>query len=92
MGIKFAGSRMKVINHVGICTGKGKMIFADGVVEGKIIAPKHNDHKGREFDLFMQVDGTDRPMLEYSTEEKNKFSHRGLAVENLLAILRKENK
>lgn len=88
MGVKFAGSRIKVVNHVGICRGEDDFIFTKGVVEGNIVAPTHNDHKGREFDLFMVVDGTDKPMLEYSTEEKNKFSHRGRAMDNLLEILK----
>lgn len=88
MGKKFAGTRMKVVNHIGICRGKGDFVFATGIVEGIIVAPTHNDHKGREFDLFLIADGTDKIMLEYSAEEKNEFSHRGKAVRNLLDILK----
>lgn len=89
-GVKFTGSRMKVANHIGLCMGKGDTIFVDGVVEGKIISPKNNDHQGKEFDIFFQVDGTDKPLIEYSTEEKNKISHRGLAMKNLIEILKKK--
>ncbi len=91
-GVKFAGTRIKIVNHIGLCLEGGKMILTLGVVEGNIVAPKDNDHKGREFDIFMQVDGTNKPMIEFSPEEKNKFSHRGLAMKNLLEILNKENK
>ncbi len=91
MGQKFAGSRMKIVNHVGLCRGEDNFIFTKGEVAGEIISPTHNDHKGREFDLFFKVDGTDKVMLEYSTEEKNEFSHRGLAMKNLIEILEKEN-
>jgi inosine triphosphate pyrophosphatase len=91
MGTKFAGSRMKVINHIGLSRGENDIILAEGSVEGKIIAPKDNNHEGREFDLFFQVDGTDKVMMEFPTEEKNKFSHRGKALDNLIEILKKEN-
>jgi non-canonical purine NTP pyrophosphatase (RdgB/HAM1 family) len=91
MGKKFAGTRMKVVNHVGLCRGEDHFIFTEGVIEGDIIAPTHNNHNGREFDLFMKVDGTNKVMLDYTIEEKNEFSHRGLAMKNLLEILAKEN-
>jgi len=90
MGKKFAGSRIKIVNYIGLKRGDDDIILTEGVVEGSIIAPKHNNHHGREFDLFVQVDGMDKVMLEYPTEEKNKFSHRGKAMKNLFKILEKE--
>ncbi len=92
MGMKFAGSRVKVVGFLGLCRGKGDIVIAEGVVNGQIVHPKDSDHKGRDFDLFVQIDGTDKPMIEFTTEEKNKFSHRGLAMEKLLEMIKKENK
>ena len=91
MGNKFAGSRIKVVCWLGICRGPHDIVIADGAVEGLIVPPKQREHNGRWLDLFTQVDGTDKPMIEFSYEEKNKFSHRGNAVRNLLDILKKEN-
>ncbi len=91
MGIKFAGSRMQVTCRLGLCPREGDVIFAEGAIAGDVVAPTHNNHNGREFELFMKPDGMDRPMIEYSIEEKNKFSHRGQAMRKLLEILREEN-
>ncbi len=55
-----------------------------------IVAPKNNDHKGRDFELFIKLDGTDKVMLEMLDEDRNKHSHRGEAIRNLLEILEKE--
>ncbi len=90
MGNKFAGSKIKAICQLGLCRGLGDIVIATGEFNGKIVGPKDNDHQGRWYDLFVQLDGTDRPMIELSTEEKNKFSHRGVAMKNLLEILKNE--
>lgn len=92
MGKKFAGTRISATCRLGLCRGEGDVVIAEGTFHGKIIAPKNNDHKGRWFELFVQLDGTDKVMLEYSTAEKNEFSHRGKAMKKLLEILKKENK
>lgn len=90
IGTNLAGSRVKVFCRLGLYDGKGDPIIAEGLIEGEIIKPKTKDHKGREFDLYVQLDGMDKPMIEYSIEEKNEFSHRGKAMKNLLEILKKE--
>lgn len=90
MGVKFAGSKIKAICRLGICRGEGDVLVAEGTVNGKIVTPKTTDHKKRHFDIFVQLDGMDRPMIEFTTEEKNEFSHRGLAMKNLIAILKKK--
>jgi len=66
------------------------VIIAEGTFHGKIVAPKHNNHKGRDFELFVQLDGMDKVMLEYNPQEILEFSHRGRAMKNLLDILKKE--
>src|SRR3989338_653812 len=88
MGNKFAGSRISATCRLGLCRQEGEAIISKGTFHGKIITPKDNKHKGREFELFVQLDGTDKPMIEYSVKEQNEFSHRGRAMKNLLEILK----
>lgn len=90
MGKKFAGSKISAICRLGLCRGEGDIVIAKGVFHGSIVAPKNNDHKERYFELFVKLDGVDKTMLELSDEERNKFSHRGEAVRNLIEILKKE--
>ncbi len=87
-GVKFSGSRIKAICRLGLCCGEGDTVIAKGVFNGKIVKPKNNNHKGRFFEIFAQLDGMNKPMIEYSTEEKNEFSHRGKAMKNLLKMLK----
>lgn len=87
MGVKFAGTRMQVVSMLGLYDGKGEPLFATGKVEGDVVMPKNIDPGIREFDLFMKVDGTDKPMIEYTYEEKNTFSHRGRALDDLISKL-----
>ena len=91
MGVKFAGSRISATCRIGLCRSENDIVIAEGTFHGKIITPKDNDHKGREFEIFVVLNGTDKPMLEYSIAEKNKISHRGKAMQNLLEFLKKDN-
>ena len=84
MGVKFAGSRIKVVSRIAVMYNPDRILFADGVVEGDIIMPKTEDDNGTELDLFVQIDGTDKPMIEMTVEEKNRHSHRGKAIIDLL--------
>ena len=90
MGIKFAGSRISATCRLGLCRGEGDIVIAEGTFHGKIIAPKHNNHQGRQFELFVQLDGTDKIMLDFTPEERDKHSHRGQAIRNLLKILKED--
>jgi inosine triphosphate pyrophosphatase len=91
MGMKFAGTRMKASAWFGFYDGKGEPVIVESSVEGNIVKPKTQDHQNRWFDLCFQVDGTDKPMIEFSHEEKNKFSHRGKAMDKLIEILGKKH-
>lgn len=90
MGNKFAGSRVSATCRLGLCRGENDIIIVEGTHSGKIIAPKDNNHRGREFELFVVLDGTNKTMLEFTPEERKEFSHRGLAMKNLLEILKKK--
>ncbi len=84
MGKKFKGGRVSAACRLGIMKGEDDIIIGEGVVHGTVIDPKNIDPGVREFDLFIQADGTDRAMIEFTPEEKNKFSHRGNAMRDLL--------
>lgn len=91
-GMKFIDSKVKVTAWLGLCRGSEDTLIAEGTIHGKVVKPQREDHQGRWFDLFVQVDGTDKPMIEFTHEEKNQFTHRGLAMDNLIEILNKETK
>ena len=88
MGHKFAGSRIKAVCRLGLMQGEDDLVIAKGEFEGVIVAPKSKDHKGRFFELFVKLDGTDKAMLDLTDEERNKYSHRGQAIQNLLKIFK----
>ncbi len=92
MGHKFAGSRISATCRLGLCRGPEDIVIVEGTFEGVIVPPKDNDHKGREFELFVKLDGMDKVMLEYHPSEYYDSSHRGRAMKNLLEILKKENR
>lgn len=88
MGVKFAGTRVKVSCWLGFYDGV-KEVIVSGTINGSVEMPEDIDPGLREFDLFVKIDGTDKVMLHLTTEEKNKISHRGLAIKNLIKELQK---
>ena len=92
MGVKFTGSGVSATCRLGLCRGEDDIVIAEGTHHGKIITPTHNNHKGREFELFVQLDGMDKVMLDMTEEERKNLTHRGKAMKNLLEILEKEKK
>ncbi|MBI5139362.1 hypothetical protein HZA26_02005 [Candidatus Nomurabacteria bacterium] len=92
LGNKFAGTRISSTCRLGLCMGEGDVIIADGTFHGTIVPPKDNNHKGRDFEIFVKLDGMDKVMLEYKPEEFYESSHRGRAMKKLLEILKTRNK
>lgn len=92
MGNKFAGTRISSTCRLGLCRGENDILIAEGTFYGTIVPPKDNNHKGRDFEIFVKLDGMDKVMLEYDPSEFYEQSHRGRAMKNLLEILKKENK
>lgn len=84
MGKKFKGSRVKVISRLGLMKNPEMIIIGQGVVEGVVVDPKVKDPGFREFDNFIQPDGLDRPLIDFSPEDTMQYSHRGNAVKDLL--------
>lgn len=65
----------------------GKEHQFEGVVDGTI-SKEWKGNKGFGYDPVFVPDGYDRTFAEMSAEEKNAISHRGLAVQRLVAFLK----
>ena len=70
-----------------LCEGK-EYIF-EGIVEGEILTEK-SGQEGFGYDPIFSPEGKGISFAEMSAEEKNQISHRGRAVEKLIAWLKKE--
>jgi len=92
LGNKFANTKINATCRLGLKRNEEEEIIAEGTFHGTIIAPKDNEHKGRDFELFVKLDEMEKVMLEHKPEEFYEFSHRGRAMKNLIEILDKENK
>ncbi len=65
----------------------GKEFQFEGIVEGKILKEKHGD-AGFGYDPIFMPDGYNQSFAQMSHNIKNKISHRGKAIEKLIAFLR----
>ena len=63
-----------------------KQFLFNGICKGKILTKKHGE-KGFGYDPIFQPDGYSSSFAEMSSIEKNKISHRGLAIQELLNFL-----
>ena len=70
-----------------VCEGK-EYVF-EGIVEGEILTEK-SGQEGFGYDPIFSPEGKGISFAEMSAEEKNQISHRGRAVEKLIAWLKKE--
>ncbi|SEB84479.1 XTP/dITP diphosphohydrolase [Tenacibaculum sp. MAR_2009_124] len=64
----------------------GKQHFFDGVCKGDILKEKQGE-KGFGYDPVFKPEGHQISFAQMSSEEKNKISHRGLAIQKLVAFL-----
>lgn len=67
----------------------GEKYQFEGIVEGKIITTKRGT-MGFGYDPIFVPDGFEKTFAEMTMEEKNPISHRGKAIEKLLAFLAKK--
>jgi len=76
--------------HATIAIGlpDGQVLFADGNCYGEII-PDERGNNGFGYDPIFFIPETEHTMAELSMNEKNRLSHRALAVKNALPILQK---
>lgn len=68
----------------------GKEFQFEGVVNGHITETEHGE-KGFGYDPIFMPDGYNISFAEMSMEQKNKISHRGLAVKKLIEFLQSYN-
>lgn len=66
----------------------GKETLFTGIVKGTIIEEKRGD-SGFGYDPIFVPEGYNKTFAEMTLDEKNKISHRALAVEKLVEFLRK---
>jgi XTP/dITP diphosphohydrolase len=66
----------------------GQLLFAEGNCYGEII-PEERGHNGFGYDPIFFIPEMKSTMAELSMDEKNRLSHRALAVKNALPLLQK---
>ncbi|CAM1374579.1 non-canonical purine NTP diphosphatase [Tenacibaculum xiamenense] len=64
----------------------GEQHFFDGVCKGEILHDKQGE-KGFGYDPIFKPEGHSMSFAKMSSEEKNKISHRGLAIQKLVQFL-----
>lgn len=64
----------------------GKQFIFEGVCKGEILKEKHGE-TGFGYDPIFKPEGYNQSFAEMSAEEKNKISHRGLAIQKLVTFL-----
>ncbi|ARV14374.1 non-canonical purine NTP diphosphatase [Polaribacter sp. SA4-12] len=64
-----------------------KFLF-EGICKGEILKRKHGE-KGFGYDPIFKPEGFDQSFAEMTSEEKNTISHRGIAIQKLVAFLEK---
>ena len=65
----------------------GNEHFFEGICEGKILEQPKGD-KGFGYDPVFQPIGYEKSFAELSSEEKNRISHRGLAIQKFIEYLK----
>jgi len=92
LGKRFEGSKIKAVCRLGLQHDVDNITIAEGEFNGVMVAPSHNNHQGRFFELCVKLNENDKIMLDYNEEERDKYSHRGKAMENLINILKANKK
>ena len=73
---------------IAIATPPGDVYFTEGICTGKIISMERGSH-GFGYDPIFQLTKVGKTMAELSMREKNKLSHRALAIKQSIPILEK---
>ena len=87
--LKIANDRSaKFVCCMTLLNEKGEQIYqTTGICKGKIVE-KRRGINGFGYDPIFLVDGYSKTMAELTVEEKNKISHRAVALKNVLEFLK----
>ncbi|KAB1159868.1 non-canonical purine NTP diphosphatase [Tenacibaculum aiptasiae] len=66
----------------------GEQFLFNGICKGEILTQKQGE-KGFGYDPIFQPEGYKQSFAQMTSEEKNKISHRGLAIQKLVDFLKK---
>ncbi|TMM31473.1 non-canonical purine NTP diphosphatase [Polaribacter aestuariivivens] len=69
----------------------GKHFLFEGICKGEILTQKQGE-KGFGYDPIFKPEGFEQSFAEMNSEEKNKISHRGLAINKLVTFLKEYQK
>ena len=64
-----------------------KQFIFEGICKGEILTKKHGK-KGFGYDPIFKPEGFNKSFAEMNSEEKNKISHRGIAIHKLVEFLK----
>ena len=86
---KLSGQRNRRARFKTVITliGLGEVKSFDGIIEG-VILPETRGNGGFGYDPIFQPDGSTRTLAEMTLTEKNRISHRAIAIKKLVAFLR----
>jgi len=75
--------------YIGYARNPNDITYFCGVIKGTIVAPRGNNGFG--WDPIFQPEGSDKTFAQMTTEEKNNFSMRALAAQQLKAEIQQHN-
>lgn len=84
----FNNDKARAVVIVGYMDKNGKINYFEGEIKGKIVAPRGENGFG--WDAIFQPEGYDKSFAEMEIEEKNKISHRRIALSKLRDYLKSE--
>lgn len=90
-GVKPEDRTARFVSVITLMYPNGKKIVARGECEGHILYQERGSNGFGYDPLFVPV-GYDKTFAELSAEEKNKISHRAIALQNLRKLLAEERK
>ena len=83
---KIKNYNAKFVCSLTFCYNSKKKITSIGIIEGKI-SKKLLGKKGFGYDPIFKPEGFNQSFAKMTSEEKNKISHRGIAVQKLVEFL-----
>jgi XTP/dITP diphosphohydrolase len=86
-GVSDRSARFKTV--IAYCDANGELTLFEGVLPGKIIHEKRGT-EGFGYDPVFLPDGQSKTLAQMTLEEKNRISHRSIALKKLAGFLNRE--